>query len=300
MTDIPFDRTYDFRYGIIEPVAPGIRRLVARNPGPFTFHGTGTYIVGSGEVAVIDPGPDLPAHLDALMTGLRRERVTHILVTHTHRDHSPASRELKRRSGATVYAFGPHRTVPGDPGDPVEEGADRIFEPDIRVGHGDLIEGDGWSFECVHTPGHLSNHLCYQLKSGRALFCGDHVMAWSTTVISPPDGDMTEYLASLRSLLERDDETLWPTHGPPIREPKPFVRACLEHREARMQQVLDCLGRGPCQIEAMVPAIYHDLPAAMHAAAARSLFATVLHLHRLGAVSCDGAATITSRYSITE
>ena len=221
MSDIPFNRDMcEFRYGVIEPVAPRVRRLVARNPSPFTFHGTGTYIVGHSEVAVIDPGPDLAEHVDALLGGLAGERVTHILITHTHRDHSPASRPLRKATGATVYAYGPHGA--GQTDTHVEEGADREFAPDATVRHGELIEGRGWSLECVHTPGHTSNHMCYQLREHQALFCGDHVMAWNTAVIAPPDGDMTDYLASLELLLGRDDRSLWPTPRPPCRGSQTF------------------------------------------------------------------------------
>ena len=297
MSDIPFNRHLEFRYGVIEPVAPRMRRLVARNPGPFTFHGTGTYIVGHGEVAVIDPGPDLPEHVDALLRGLAGERVTHILVTHTHRDHSPASRPLRDATGATVYAWGPHGIGQAD--SQVEEGADREFAPDATVRHGDLIEGRGWSFECVHTPGHTSNHMCYQLCEQRALFCGDHVMAWNTTVIAPPDGDMTDYLASLQLLLGRDDRSLWPTHGPPVDDPKPFLRAYLEHRYARERQIIAELRSGTHRVREMVVHLYRDLPLSLHPAAQCSVLATLIHLHRQGRVSADGPPGLHARFVLS-
>ena len=187
MTGIPFNHEFEFRYGIIEPVADGIRRIVARNPGPFTGPGTGTYIIGRGEVAVIDPGPMLPDHVDALLAGLGKESVSHILVTHTHADHSPAARLLRQRTGAPVFAFGPHAR---DSAGELEGGVDREFKPDFLLDDGEVIPGDGWSLEVVHTPGHCSNHICFAWPGTGALFCGDHIMAWSTPVIIPPDGSV--------------------------------------------------------------------------------------------------------------
>ena len=190
--EIPFRRDFAFEYGRLEPVAPMIRRIVARNPSPFTFKGTGTYVVGNGDVAVIDPGPDIAEHVDALVAGLSGERVTHILITHTHRDHSPAARALQAATGAPTYGFGPH--AGGKRGDPaVEEGGDWDFAPDVTLRDGDRVAGKGWTFEAVHTPGHTSNHLCFALADAGVLFSGDHVMGWSTSVIAPPDGDMGAY-----------------------------------------------------------------------------------------------------------
>ena len=201
-TDIPFRREFSFEYGRLEPVAPGVRRIVARNPSPFTFRGTGTYVIGSGEVAVIDPGPDLTEHVEALLAGLSGERVTHILITHTHRDHSPAAAALKVATGAATWGYGPHAGGKrGEAG--VEEGGDWDFVPDVAVHDGASITGKGWRFEAVHTPGHTSNHVCFALPDSGILFSGDHVMGWSTSVISPPDGDMTAYMASLDKLLGR-------------------------------------------------------------------------------------------------
>src|ERR1051326_455582 len=206
--DIPFRREIAFEYGRLEPVAPGIRRIVAKNPGPFTFKGTGTYVVGEGEVAVIDPGPELEEHVAALLASLADEQVTHILVTHTHRDHSPAAKALKEATGAPTYGFGPHAGGRrGDPG--LEEGGDWDFTPDIVVRDGDWVEGGprsgAWRFEAVHTPGHTSNHLCFALPDAGILFSGDHVMGWSTSVVAPPDGDMAASMASLDKLLGRAD-----------------------------------------------------------------------------------------------
>lgn len=296
---IPFNRHYPFEYGVVQVVAPGIRRVVARNPSPFTFHGTGTFIVGTGEVAIIDPGPDLDEHVAALLRAVRGERVTHLVVTHTHRDHSPACRAVQAKTGAPTYGYGPHGSGRIDAGVKVEEGGDPDFEPDVRVAHGDLIEGTGWSLECVYTPGHTSNHVCYQFREQRALFTGDHVMGWNTSIISPPDGDLEQYLASLDRLLDRDDLTYWPTHGPSVDDPKPYVRAYRQHRLDRAAQVLDCLAEGMHTIEAMVPSMYRALPTRMHPAASRSVFATLIYLVGRGEVSCEGRLAADARYVLS-
>ena len=297
LADIRFNRSLDFEYGVLETVAPSVRRVVARNPSPFTFHGTGTYVVGHGRVAVIDPGPALDEHIEALARGLRSETVTHVLVTHTHRDHSPGCALLRRFTSAPTYGFGPHgsgRPKAGEEAEVVEEGADFEFEPDIAVRDGDVIECDGFSFECVYTPGHTSNHMCYRLREERALFCGDHVMGWSTTIVSPPDGHMGTYIASLERLLDGDDRTYWPTHGAAIRDPKPYVRSLVEHRRLRAYQVETCLRDGIDTIPEMVKRLYHDLPVRMHPAAARSVLSTVIHLVERGDVVCVDAATALS------
>ena len=292
--DIRFNRNLDFEYGVLETVAPRVRRVVARNPSPFTFHGTGTYVVGHGQVAVIDPGPALDEHIEALARGLQGETVTHVLVTHTHRDHSPGCALLRRFTPAPTYGFGPHgsgRPKAGEEAEVVEEGADFEFEPDITVRDGDVIECDGFSFECVYTPGHTSNHMCYRLREERALFCGDHVMGWSTTIVSPPDGHMGTYIASLERLLDGDDRTYWPTHGAPIRNPGPYVRSLIEHRRLRAYQVETCLRDGIDTIPEMVKRLYQDLPVRMHPAAARSVLSTVIHLVERGDVVCVDSAT---------
>ena len=273
-----------------------IRRIVARNPSPFTFHGTGTFIIGEGNVAVVDPGPDLPEHIDALLDALEGETVTHLLVTHTHRDHSPACRAVQAATGAPTYGFGPHGSGRIDRGVQVEEGTDRDFDPDVRVAHGDVVRGDDWSVECVHTPGHTSNHVCYQLREHKALFSGDHVMGWSTTIISPPDGDIASYLASLELLLDRDDACYWPTHGPCIRDPKPLVRALIDHRLERADEIRACLADGVERIADMVPRMYSELPEGMYPAAARSVFSTLIYLIEREEAACDGPLEATARF----
>jgi glyoxylase-like metal-dependent hydrolase (beta-lactamase superfamily II) len=295
---IPFNRKLEFEYGTVDRLSPLIRRVIARNPSAFTFHGTGTYILGQGNVAIIDPGPDLPEHVAALRNCLQGEEITHLLVTHTHRDHSPACRELQTFCDARTYAYGPHGAgkLERGAGIEVEEGGDRDFVPDVKIKHGDVIEGDGWSVECVYTPGHTSNHICFQLREEKILFSGDHVMGWSTSVISPPDGDMGDYMHSLELLLERDDAAYWPTHGPRIDDPKPYVRAFIQHRREREQQILDCLGRGIDTIAAMVPQMYRDIPQGLYPAAARSVFAAIIYLCERGEIGCAADIALDARY----
>jgi glyoxylase-like metal-dependent hydrolase (beta-lactamase superfamily II) len=296
--EIPFRREFSFEYGRLEPVAPMIRRIVARNPSPFTFKGTGTYVIGRGDVAVIDPGPDLPEHIEALLAGLKGERVTHILITHTHRDHSPAAQPLKTVTGAPTYGFGPH--AGGNRGEPaVEEGGDWDFVPDIVVRDGDRIAGQEWVFEAVHTPGHTSNHLCFSLPESGVLFSGDHVMGWSTSVIAPPDGDMAAYMASLDKLLGRSDRVYWPTHGPAIPEPKEHVRAFITHRREREAGILDCLRAGVGRIDAIVERLYIGLQPALRRAAGRSVQAHLVDLVARGLVESDGPRALDASYRIS-
>lgn len=295
---IPFHREEAVEYGSVKRLSPMIRRVVAANPSAFTYHGTGTYIIGSGRVAVVDPGPDLVPHIDAILAATRGERITHILVTHTHVDHSPATRALKQRTGAPSYGYGPHGMGRFERGESVEEGADWEFVPDVEVRDGDVVQGEGWSVECVHTPGHTSNHICYRLREEGSLFSGDHVMGWSTTIVSPPDGDMGDYLRSLERLLDGDDARYWPTHGPGIPDPQAFVRACIAHRRERFDQIMQCLSEGMERVAEMVPLIYRDLPRSMHPAAARQVFAALLHLIEEGRVTCSDSLGVDARYRL--
>jgi glyoxylase-like metal-dependent hydrolase (beta-lactamase superfamily II) len=263
----------------------------------FTFTGSGTHLVGEDGVAVVDPGPDLPDHVAAIMTTLGDAPVSHIVVTHTHRDHSPAARLLQEETGAPTYGGGPHpvSTANGDRGR-FEEAGDRDFVPDVTVSHGDIIRGNGWTLECLATPGHISNHVCYSLVEERGLFSGDHVMGWSTSVVSPPEGHMGDYLRSLELLLTRDDEVYWPTHGPPIHDPKALVRAFIAHRHHREEQIMDCLQAGLTTIDAMVPVIYADVATELHAAAARSTYAHLVHMVETGLVHTEGQPSPGSVY----
>ena len=290
--EIPYVREIEFAYDASEQITPLIRRVVAENPSAFTYKGTGTYILGHGKVAVIDPGPMIDAHVEALMRALEGETVSHILITHTHTDHSPAAAPLKVRTGAKTYGYGPHGAGSG------EEDGDMDFVPDVEVRHGDIIEGDGWTVECVHTPGHTSNHICFALKEEKALFTGDHVMGWSTSIVSPPDGNMSDYMRSLDLLLTRDDEIYWPTHGPAIREPKPFVRAFIAHREDRERQILERLKAGQTHIADMVPVIYAAVDKRLHGAAARSVLAHMTRLVEQGRVVTDGPITLGADYRL--
>lgn len=286
---LSLDRSFDAPYGECLEVAPRIARVLAPNPGPFTFKGTGVYILGERDVAVIDPGPDIPAHIDALKRALHGKRVTHILITHTHSDHSPAATALKAFCNAKTYAFGPHRGG-DDTGLKVEEGGDWEFVPDVRLNDRDVLACDGFSIECVFTPGHTSNHMCYALAEDRALFTGDHVMGWSTTVVAPPDGDMADYRASLGKLLARDDRVLWPTHGGPVHEPKPLIRALRDHRSEREQQILSCLQDGNGTIPDIVARLYADVDRRLHPAAARTVLAHLIQLENEGHVQRNGDA----------
>jgi glyoxylase-like metal-dependent hydrolase (beta-lactamase superfamily II) len=234
--------------------------------------------------------------VDALLAALRGEEVTHILITHTHLDHSPAAAPIKAALGVESYGFGPHGGGRHAPGEQIEEGGDPDFVPDVTLAHGDIVEGVGWSVECVHTPGHTSNHLCFQLREEKALFSGDHVMGWSTSIVSPPDGDMADYLASLRLLLERDDDIYWPTHGPSIGKPQPFVRAFIGHRKLRERQILRHLKAGEGRIAGMVPLMYRDIPQALHRAAERSVFAHLIHMCETGRAACEGELAVDARY----
>ncbi|MCZ6454625.1 MAG: MBL fold metallo-hydrolase [Alphaproteobacteria bacterium] len=289
-TVIPYNRELAFEYGASQRLSPLVRRVIARNPSAFTFHGTGTYIVGpasgSGAVAIVDPGPDLPEHIDAVLDAVRGETVSHILVTHTHLDHSPATVAVKAATGAPSYAFGPHGR--GGDGGQVEEGADFDFVPDHRLADGESVEGDGWTVEGVHTPGHTSNHMCFALKEENALFPGDHVMGWSTTVVSPPDGDMRAYMASLEKLQGRSEGIYYPTHGAPITDPSPYVAALLAHRHEREEQIIACLADGVGRIPDMVARMYADIDPGLHRAAGRSVLAHLIHMVETGRAGCEG------------
>ena len=298
-TRIPFTFEYDFEYATLETLTPLIRRVTARNPSGFTFYGTGTYIVGKGNVAVIDPGPLVDEHIEALKAGLDGETVTHILITHTHFDHSPAAAPLKTHWNTKTYGYGPHGAGKAEEGVQIEEGGDMEFVPDVVCRDGDVIQGDGWTIECVHTPGHTSNHLCFALKQENALFTGDHVMGWSTSVIGPPDGDMTAYMDSLEKLLARPEDVYWPTHGTSIRDVKTYVRAFIDHRLERERQILECLNQGYTKITDMVPVMYTDTDPQLYPAAARSVLAAMIRMIDTGQVACgDHPAGVESGFTV--
>jgi len=287
---LKFDRALDVSYGVPARLSPLVSRILAPNPGPFTFKGTGVYLVGTGEaVAVIDPGPDLAEHLSALKRAIGARRVSHILVTHSHRDHSPAAAALKAWSGAPVYGL-PDHTAPSRQEGAVDEAHDHDFVPDVMVHDGMRIAGDGFVFECVATPGHTANHVCYALMEEKALFSGDHVMGWSTSVVAPPDGDMGQYLASLEKLLARAETLYYPTHGSPVPEAKAWVRQLIAHRRAREAQILQALGTGGCDVMQLMLRLYPDIAPGLQRAAAHQINAHLLHLAEKGAVMREGAS----------
>ena len=295
-TEIPFNRNFEVNYGEIENVAPGIRRITANNPSPFTFRGTGTYILGEGNVAVIDPGPDQPEHVKAIVEGLKNETISHILITHTHNDHSPAAKALKEITGAPTFGFGPHGS--GKPALKLttQAGGDMDFRPDEKTQDGSVIYGDDWSVSCLHTPGHTSNHICFSWDKEKVLFPGDQVMGWSTSIVSPPDGDMGDYMRSLDKLIVRDDKIYYPAHGPEILEPQKLISAFQDHRREREENILECLKLGNDTIDQMVKTVYQDVSESLHAAAARSLFATVIYLVEQKKVEAIDGLDIDGRY----
>lgn len=273
-------------YGVLAPRSPLVRRLLARNPSAFTFTGTGTFVVGQGTVAVIDPGPDDPDHIAALIAALSGETVSHIVITHTHMDHSPAAPALKAATGAEIVGCAP--LVLSDDGPRADAGFDATYAPDRVLADGDSISGPGWTLTAVHTPGHTSNHLCFALPQEKALFTGDHVMGWSTTVVAPPDGDMADYMASLEKLMARDDAIYHPTHGEAVTDPQRFVKHLLGHRRQREAQVLRAIGEGLTTIPQMVAAMYAMVDKRLHPAAGRSVLAHLIDLERRGKVARAG------------
>ena len=288
-----FDRSLDVAAGKEVRLSPLVSRVLAPNPGPFTFKGTGVYIVGAGDsVAVIDPGPDLPEHLDALKHVLGPHHVSHILITHTHRDHSPAAAALKASSGAKTYGL-PLATAATSGEGMVDEAHDHDFVPDVRVQDGLRIMGEGFTLECVMTPGHTANHVCYALAEEQALFSGDHVMGWSTSVIAPPDGHMGQYLASLERLRARDDRILYPTHGSPITASRQWLGELIAHRRMRAAQIVEALRQQAGPIAMLVEKLYPDIAAALRPAAAQQVKAHLDQLMEQGAVTREGG-----RYSL--
>ncbi|MHB1139610.1 MAG: MBL fold metallo-hydrolase [Microthrixaceae bacterium] len=272
---IDFRTEFTPDYARVVDVAPGIRRVVARNPSKYTAWGTGTYLLGRGEVAIVDPGPVLAEHVEAVLAAVAGETVTHLLITHTHADHSPATATIQERTGAVSYGFGPH---PEDAETDGEEHGDRDFDPDVRVEDGEVLVGGDFQVECLHTPGHISNHVCYSERGRGVLFSGDHVMGWSTSVVSPPDGRIADYLTSLELLLPRDERTYLPTHGPAIDDPRPYVRQLIDHRLARERQILTLLGARPRSVAELVEVMYAEVREELHAPAARSVGAHLVKL----------------------
>ena len=339
MAGIPFVGIIDpLRYAEAEVVSPKIRRVIARNPSNFTFTGTGTYLVGNAtDVAVIDPGPDLPEHRNALLRAIEGQKVRAIVITHCHSDHVGLAAWLREETGAPTVAWKPHgavgqldndedikvmqslapppkteeekekereiaRAAGLDPDDlEIRESVDLEFEPDVRVGDGEVAaHGDGWTLIGIHTPGHTSNHMCVAFEEEKALFTGDHIMGWSTTVVSPPDGDMRDYMESVKKLQLRDDKILWPTHGSPVTDPQPFLRAYYEHRLGREAQVLACVAQGVNTVAPMVRQMYAAVIPELHIPAARSVLSHLTQLVQDGRLSVlgGGPARLSSTYEL--
>ena len=309
MAEIPFvEPLDDVRYGAVEQVSPLIRRIIANNPSKYSYRGTGTYIVGHGDVAVIDPGPALDEHRDALAAALDGQRVRAILITHCHSDHSPLAAWLRESTGAPTIAFGPHGVVAIDNDDDdddtesetesetehesdikMKESIDVAFVPDVYAVDGSIVaSARDWTMRAVFTPGHTSNHMCFALHEERALFTGDHVMGWSTTVVSPPDGDMRAYINSLSKVIERNDRILWPTHGNPVTDPQLFLTAYLAHRLEREAQVLAQVRNDVRTIDAIVKVLYSNVHKELHKPAGRSVLSHLVKLVADESVAVDG------------
>lgn len=280
--------------GVAKVLAEGLSVVTAPNASPMTYTGTQSYILGDSEVAIIDPGPNDPAHLAALTRAIAGRRVSHVLVTHSHVDHSP----LAQAFGAPVLAFGPSGAGMSDVMQALGvlkggEGIDRDFAPDQLLADGDIVKGDGWALEAVHTPGHMSNHLCFAFEGG--LLSGDHVMAWSTTLVSPPDGDLTQFMASLHKLQRRADARYFPGHGPVLENPRAMLAYQISHRSARESQILAAL---PGEIPAITAEIYKGLDNRLLPMAARNVFSHLIDLCQRGMVECNGPIRFGAQYEV--
>jgi glyoxylase-like metal-dependent hydrolase (beta-lactamase superfamily II) len=299
--DILFDKSFDLEPDTVREVAPRVRAIVANNPGPFTFKGTMSYIIGRGTVAILDPGPDDNGHIAALLAAVRGETVSHIFVTHTHRDHSPAVPKVKAATGAKVYAQGPHRLArPLHTGESrrLDASADMDFRPDVALADGEIVSGDGWTLEAVTTPGHTANHMAFALKDSDLLFAGDHVMAWSTTIVAPPDGAMSDYMASLHKLARRDEQLYLSGHGAPVRDARRYVQFLIRHRQGREASILHRLGKSAADIPTIVKAVYIGLDPRLIGAAGLSVLAHLEDLVARGVVATDGPPSIDGTYRL--
>jgi len=293
-----FDTSFATPAGVLARVSPLTRRLIAPNAGGFTFTGTCSYIVGEGEVAIIDPGPAIASHIDALLKATEGEKLAAILVTHTHRDHSPAAAVLREKTGAPVVGCAPY-APPADlavTGPGLDASHDRLYEPDRALHDGETLKIGAATIEAVATPGHSANHLCFALHEERTLFTGDHVMAWATTVIAPPDGSMRDYMDSIEKLRARDDVLHWPAHGGPVRDPQRYLRALVHHRRQREAAILQRLEEGDETITQMVARIYEGVDQRLHGAAALTVFSHIEDLIARGMVKPLGPAGFQGRF----
>ena len=296
---IPFVRDFTFDYGVPDRLSPLVTRVIANNPGPFTYTGTGVFIVGRGDsVCVIDPGPTTPEHVAAMDKALEGKSVSHVLVTHHHIDHSPLAVPLAEKHGCEVYGYGTQPVPPQGGEIRLEAGDDLSFKPDVEIRDGHMFEGPDWTIRTIHTPGHTSNHLCFALKEENCLFSGDHIMGWSTSVVSPPDGDMGDYLASLNRILELEFDVIRPTHGPAIEEVRPFVQAYIDHRLAREAQIESALASGLTHIGDIVAELYKDVDKRLHPAAAHSVLSHIIHMRKTGRVTANGPDGLRQSYRL--
>lgn len=294
--ELVHDRTLLKATGKPDELSPLVRRLIAPNPSPFTFTGTCTYIVGRGHVAIVDPGPESPEHLEAMLKAIEGETLDTILVTHTHRDHSPGARALQAKTGARIVGCAPHVEIRNDASGRLDASHDMDYRPDAIMADGDVHEGRGFKLEAVHTPGHASNHLCFALRDEEAMLCGDHVMAWSTTIVAPPDGVMSEYMESLAKLGKRPEALYYPGHGAPLSEPHRYMRALANHRKMREHSILRELALNASDIPALVDRIYVGLDEKLKKAAALSVLAHMEDLVMRGLIEAGGPATMEAVY----
>ena len=284
MKKIAFDTRFEPPFETAVRLSPLLRRLTCNNPSPFTFKGTNTFVVGQGNVAIIDPGPDDEAHFMALLNAVRGESVTHILVTHRHMDHSPLAAKLSAETGARIYGANFPVNSMANSGIRLDASIDHAFAPDFLLSDGDVVGGKGWALEAVFTPGHLADHMSFSLKGEKALLVGDHVMSWATTVIAPPEGNMNDYMGSLRKLLKRDEEIYHPAHGPERRKPLTLVRGILAHRKMREEAIYNRVKAGDGAIAEIVAHIYADIDPRLHGAAGLSTLAHLEHLRAKGRI----------------
>jgi glyoxylase-like metal-dependent hydrolase (beta-lactamase superfamily II) len=297
--ELAFNRSVDVDYGVAQEVAPGVRRIVANNPGPYTFLGTNTYVVGSGKVAVIDPGPADGRHLKAVADAIKGERLAYILVTHSHRDHCDGARGLQALAGGEIAAFGPTGTERGaGPPGLSYDFVDPSFVPDRKLQDGDTVKGHSFALDVLHMPGHAPDHLCFALVGKRTVFTGDHVMGWNTTVIAPPEGNLGMFLTSLERLMQRHDKMFLPAHGGRIQTPQRVVRAYIMHRKWREQTILACLDDGVCTIPRIVERLYGTLDAELKEAAALSVLAHLEHLIGRELVAAEGTSELLSAFYV--
>ncbi|MCF6198932.1 MAG: MBL fold metallo-hydrolase [Hyphomicrobiaceae bacterium] len=312
----PFSSDINFEYGIATALSPIVRRFVADNPGPLTFKGTNVYVLGYGDVAIVDPGPDCEKHVQSLLKALSGERITRIFLTHTHKDHCGALPRLRALTGATTYAFSAPNAIRGafhppiesqfskeqkplKPGELAVSFADISFKPDRVLSHGDEVRGEDWTLRVVHTPGHAPDHVCYALLQEKALFTGDHIMPWSTSVIAPPEGSMSDYMNSLHELSKRDDELYLPGHGGQVAKPKRLLRSYVLHRQWREKSIFEAVQNGKSKVSEIVLLIYRDLDEELKPAAALSVLAHLLYLAQKGRIEqTDGEGFDARFYSV--